>query len=107
MKKKSGSSPTAYDVNVFEHETKILTAAGDIEENNHLTLQELRARYSDLNKEYMKLLRKTQKITRIGDSNQRKLLAAYDKIETQNSSWIRQEKRQTGPTRQKAISWQK
>jgi signal transduction histidine kinase/DNA-binding NarL/FixJ family response regulator len=84
MKKKSGGSPTAYDVNVFEHETKILAAAGEIEENNNLTSEELRAWYSDLKNEYNKLLRKTQKITRIGDSNQRKLLAAYDKIETQN-----------------------
>jgi signal transduction histidine kinase/CheY-like chemotaxis protein/HPt (histidine-containing phosphotransfer) domain-containing protein len=84
MKRKTGDSSTAYTVNVFEHETKILAAAGEIEENNNLTPEELRARYNDLIKEYKKLLRKTQKITRIGDSNQRKLLAAYDKIETQN-----------------------
>jgi len=84
MKRKTGNSSSAYEVNVFEHETKILAAAGDIEENNNLTLDELRVRYNQLIKEYNKLLRKTQKITRIGDSNQRKLLAAYDKIETQN-----------------------
>jgi len=84
MKRERVGSPTAYEVNVFEHETGILAAAGEIEKNNHLTCQELRAWYSDLNKEYKKLLRKTQKITRIGDSNQRKLLAAYDKIEAQN-----------------------
>jgi len=84
MRKKNGGSPTAHEVNVFEHETKILAAAGEIEKNNNLTSQELRDLYSDLGREYKKLLRKTQKITRIGDSNQRKLLAAYDKIETQN-----------------------
>jgi signal transduction histidine kinase/CheY-like chemotaxis protein/HPt (histidine-containing phosphotransfer) domain-containing protein len=84
MKRKTGVPSTAYAVNVFEHETGILAAAGEIEENNHLTPEEWRARYNDLIKEYKKLLRKTQKITRIGDSNQRKLLAAYDKIETQN-----------------------
>jgi signal transduction histidine kinase/CheY-like chemotaxis protein/HPt (histidine-containing phosphotransfer) domain-containing protein len=84
MKRKTGNSSSAYEVNVFEHETKILAAAGDSEENNNLTLDELRVRYNQLIKEYNKLLRKTQKITRIGDSNQRKLLAAYDKIETQN-----------------------
>jgi signal transduction histidine kinase/CheY-like chemotaxis protein/HPt (histidine-containing phosphotransfer) domain-containing protein len=84
MKRKTGVSSTAYAVNVFEHETGILAAATEIEENNHLTPEELRTRYNDLIKEYKKLLRKTQKITRIGDSNQRKLLAAYDKIETQN-----------------------
>jgi signal transduction histidine kinase len=84
MKRKTGVSSTAYEVNVFEHETGILAAAGEIEENNNLTAEELRTRYNHLIKEYKKLLRKTQKITRIGDSNQRKLLAAYDKIETQN-----------------------
>ncbi|MFC2141000.1 ATP-binding protein [Acidobacteriota bacterium] len=84
MKRKTGDSSSAYEVNVFEHETKILSAAGEIEGNNNLAPEELRIRYSDLIKEYKKLLRKTQKITRIGDSNQRKLLAAYDKIETQN-----------------------
>jgi signal transduction histidine kinase/CheY-like chemotaxis protein/HPt (histidine-containing phosphotransfer) domain-containing protein len=84
MKRKTGNSSSAYAVNVFEHETKILAAAGEIEENNNLTPEELRARYNDLIKEYKNLLRKTQKITRIGDSNQRKLLVAYDKIETQN-----------------------
>lgn len=84
MKRKTGVSSIAYAVNVFEHETGILAAAGEIEENNRFTPGEWRVRYSDLIKEYKKLLRKTQKITRIGDSNQRKLLAAYDKIETQN-----------------------
>lgn len=84
MKRKTGVSSSAYEVNVFEHETKILAAAGEIEENNNLSSEELRTRFYDLIKEYKKLLRKTQKITRIGDSNQRKLLAAYDKIETQN-----------------------
>jgi signal transduction histidine kinase/DNA-binding NarL/FixJ family response regulator len=84
MKRKSGYLPGANEVNVFEHETKILAAAEEIEENNNLLPEELRTRYNDIIKEYKKLLRKTQKITRIGDSNQRKLLAAYDKIETQN-----------------------
>lgn len=84
MKRKTDNSSSEYEVNVFEHESKILATAANIEEKNSLTLDELRVQYNQLIKEYNKLLRKTQKITRIGDSNQRKLLAAYDKIEAQN-----------------------
>jgi signal transduction histidine kinase/CheY-like chemotaxis protein len=71
-------------VTVFEREAKLVENARQIEQNNNLTPAELRTQYKELIKEYNKLLRKTEKITHIGDSNQRKLLAAYDKIETQN-----------------------
>lgn len=82
MKRKRGD--TTHDVNVFEHEEKILENARELEKNHDLTLEELQGEYKRLTREYQKLLRQTEKITRIGDSNQRKLLAAYDKIEAQN-----------------------
>lgn len=67
---------------VFEHELNLLVNARRIGKENNL--EELRDAYKHLIEQYKKLLRKTQKITNVGDSNQRKLLAAYDKIETQN-----------------------
>jgi signal transduction histidine kinase/CheY-like chemotaxis protein/HPt (histidine-containing phosphotransfer) domain-containing protein len=82
MKRKRGD--TTHDVNVFEHEGKILENAREVEKNHNLTREEFQVEYKRLTKEYQKLLRQTEKITRIGDSNQRKLLAAYDKIEAQN-----------------------
>jgi signal transduction histidine kinase/CheY-like chemotaxis protein/HPt (histidine-containing phosphotransfer) domain-containing protein len=82
MKRKRGD--TTHDVNVFEHEGKILENARELEKNTNLTREELHGEYRRLTKEFQKLLRQTEKITRIGDSNQRKLLAAYDKIEAQN-----------------------
>jgi len=82
MKRKPGDTPT--EPNVFEHEGKILENAGDIEKNHRLLPGELQTEYKNLFKEYKNLLRTTRKITRIGDSNQRKLLNAYDKIEAQN-----------------------
>ncbi|UCH93569.1 MAG: response regulator [Candidatus Aminicenantes bacterium] len=84
MRRKPGDSSASPGFNVFEHETKILEDAREVGKSNNLTREELQTRHKDLVKEYKKLLRKTEKITRIGDSNQRKLLAAYDKIETQN-----------------------
>lgn len=80
MKRKRGD--TTHDVNVFEYEGKILENARG--KNTNLALEELQGEYKRLTGEYQKLLRQTEKITRIGDSNQRKLLAAYDKIEAQN-----------------------
>jgi signal transduction histidine kinase/CheY-like chemotaxis protein/HPt (histidine-containing phosphotransfer) domain-containing protein len=83
-RRKTGGSSSTHDVTVFERESNVVENAREIERNNTLTLAELRAQYKELIREYNKLLRKTEKITHVGDSNQRKLLAAYDKIETQN-----------------------
>lgn len=71
-------------LNVFEHESKILEMAETLPTEPLLTIEEIQTRYQFLTKEYKKLLRQTQKITRIGDSNQKKLLEAYNKIENQN-----------------------
>ncbi|MCP4213988.1 MAG: response regulator, partial [bacterium] len=89
MKKKNDSSQT---FNVFEKEDLILAKAQETETNDSFTTEELYSEYRDLVKAYKKLLRKTGKITRIGDSNQRKLLAAYDKIESQNTELERAKK---------------
>lgn len=69
---------------VYQHELEILKSSRGLLENNDLSNETLRDEYAELTEEYRKLLRQTAKITRVGDSNQRKLLAAYDKIETQN-----------------------
>jgi signal transduction histidine kinase/CheY-like chemotaxis protein/HPt (histidine-containing phosphotransfer) domain-containing protein len=82
MRKKPGKRSQDFDV--YEHESQVLGNAQEIEIKNNLTSEGLQPEYKELVKEYKKLLRKTEKITRIGDSNQRKLFAAYDKIETQN-----------------------
>ncbi len=71
-------------LNVFEHESQILEMAETLPAEPLLTIDEIQNRFKTLTKEYKKLLRQTQKITRIGDSNQKKLLEAYDKIENQN-----------------------
>jgi len=82
MRKKPGKR--SQDFNVYEHESQILENAQEVETKSNLTAEERQIEFKGLVKEYKKLLRKTEKITRIGDSNQRKLFAAYDKIETQN-----------------------
>lgn len=56
----------------------------EIEKDETASPEDILADHKILVKEYRKLLRKTEKITRIGDSNQRKVLIAYDKIEIQN-----------------------
>ena len=103
-RRKPGDLSSPHDVTVFEREAKIVENAREVERNNSLSPGELRSYYKELIKEYGKLLRKTEKITHIGDSNQRKLLAAYDKIETQNLQ-LYKARQLTGPTRPKANSW--
>ncbi|MDQ1351201.1 MAG: hypothetical protein QG657_1503 [Acidobacteriota bacterium] len=87
MKKKTSdeaiSNPQAESHN-YEREHQVLKNAREIENNENLSLAELRALYSDLTGEYEKFLLTMDKIAGIGDSNQEVLLEAYDKIETQN-----------------------
>ncbi len=90
MRKKHGD--TSQDINVYEYEDSVLKHAQGIGENEGLSPETLRTEYNHLIKEYRKLLRQTGKITRVGDSNQRKLLAAYDKIEAQNTELERARK---------------
>jgi signal transduction histidine kinase/CheY-like chemotaxis protein len=78
------STPENENEDVYNREYQVLKRAQEIEKDESTPMDEMRADHKILVKEYKKLLRKTEKITRIGDSNQRKVLVAYDKIETQN-----------------------
>ncbi len=82
--KGDNETPEAQEQDVYKRESQILKNAQEMEKNNDITVEELQPQFKILVKEYRKLLRKTGKITHIGDSSQRKLIAAYDKIEAQN-----------------------
>ena len=82
MRKKAGNDSA--ESSVFEHELNLLENARHVGKEKDHDLEGLMDAYKHLTEQYKKLLRKTQKITNVGDSSQRKLLAAYDKIEAQN-----------------------
>ncbi|MCX6579590.1 MAG: ATP-binding protein [Candidatus Aminicenantes bacterium] len=87
MKKKTGEEAelnSTAESHTYEREYQVLKNAQDLEKNETLSPAELRDLYSDLTGEYKKILRTTDKITRISDSNQGIILDAYDKIEMQN-----------------------
>ncbi|MCP5105445.1 MAG: response regulator [bacterium] len=84
QKRAARKSHKSQDPDVYKRELQILKKSREIEKKDGLTLVELQTNHKCLVKEYKKLLRKTEKITHIGDSNQRKLLAVYDKMERQN-----------------------
>lgn len=87
MKKKNGDDATLNsqaERHTYEREYQVLKNVQEVEKNENLSLVELRALYSDLTREYKKLLRTTDKITQIDDNNQEVLHEAYDKIELQN-----------------------
>jgi signal transduction histidine kinase/DNA-binding response OmpR family regulator len=92
MKKKTGAD-TAIDSQAehitYDREYQILKTAQENEKNQDFSLAELRALYSDLIREYKKLLHTTDKITQIDAGNQEVLLEAYDKIEMQNKELAR------------------
>ncbi len=80
--KKGGSS----DVDsVYNREFEILEKALKYLDSDGIPNEEFYGEYKNLAKNYKKLLRQTIKITKVGDSNQRKVLQANDKIEEQNS----------------------
>jgi diguanylate cyclase (GGDEF)-like protein len=68
---------------IYEREFMLLERIRDVQNNSTLSGEQLLKEYIDLGKEYSKLLKQTIKITRIGDSNQRKLLQANEQIEKQ------------------------
>ncbi|MCP5053204.1 MAG: response regulator [bacterium] len=82
MKDKTRHAPGP---DVFKHEDELLEGGREIANNPSIPPGLLREEYLRLLEEYNKLLQQIRKITRVGDSNQRKLLAAYDKIESQNA----------------------
>ena len=80
------------DSGIFEHEFSLLEKALQVGKDTNLDFDGLLLAYNDLTGQYKKLLQKTKKITKVGDSNQRKLLAAYDKIEAQNIELVKARK---------------
>lgn len=68
---------------IYAREFQLLEKTKNIRSNGELTKAELHNEYTRLSSEYGKLLKQTIKITRIGDSNQRKLLTANEQIEKQ------------------------
>jgi len=69
---------------VYNRENEILESAIEHIESEDVSNEDLKKGYKRLIKNYKKLLRQTIKITKVGDSNQRKVLLANDKIEKQN-----------------------
>ena len=78
MKKKNNTD------SVYMREYQILEAADKYIDSGNINIGDLIREYNKLTKNYRKLLRQTIKITKVGDSNQRKVLLANDKIEQQN-----------------------
>lgn len=68
---------------IYENEFVLLDQIKKIQSQPSLSREELSTHYSNLVAEYERLLKRTVKITRVGDSNQRKLLAANELIEQQ------------------------
>ncbi len=69
---------------VYKRENDILAAALKDLESSDIPCEKLIKGYKKLARSYKKLLRQTVKITKVGDSNQRKVLIANEKIEQQN-----------------------
>ena len=68
---------------IYEREFQFLEMLKGIEANGPISKEELLSRYLVLGKEYKKLLKKTIKMTTIGDATQKKLLMANEQIQKQ------------------------
>ena len=68
---------------IYERESQLLEKSTQIQADAFISRTELSKEFVELSNEYAKLLRQTIKITRIGDSNQRKLFLANEQIEKQ------------------------
>lgn len=68
---------------IYEKEFALLEQAKNIQNQSPASQEALAEQFSQLTDEYERLLKRTVKITRVGDSNQRKLLAANELIEQQ------------------------
>jgi diguanylate cyclase (GGDEF)-like protein len=81
MKDKDRKS--AESAQIYQKELQWLERAMSIQAKPDHPREVLVKEYIELGIEFEKLLKKTIKITRVGDSNQRKLLAANEQIESQ------------------------
>jgi diguanylate cyclase (GGDEF)-like protein len=68
---------------IYMREFQLLESFKEIEKNHSISKSKLQTEYIKLKDEYEALLKKTIKITGIGDANQRKLFLANEKIEKQ------------------------
>ncbi|MCP5102246.1 MAG: diguanylate cyclase [bacterium] len=68
---------------IYVRESGLLEKAKEIHADTSISKETLLQEYIHLGNEYGKMLKQTIKITRIGDSNQRKLLSANEQIEKQ------------------------
>lgn len=68
---------------IYERESQLMEKITQIQGDTFISKTELFKEFVELSNEYAKLLRQTIKITRIGDSNQRKLFLANEQIEKQ------------------------
>lgn len=68
---------------IYERESQLLEKITQIQTDTFISKTELFKEFAELSNEYAKLLRQTIKITRIGDSNQRKLFLANEQIQKQ------------------------
>lgn len=70
---------------IYEHEFLLVKKFSELKNNPPQTMDELLNEFLKLGNEYTKLLRQVIKITRIGDTNQKKLLLAKEQIEHQQA----------------------
>lgn len=73
---------------IFEKEFQWSEKGKNIIDHPPLSTEVLLTEYNTLYQEYSKLLKKTIKITHIGDSNQRKLLMANERVQIQKEELI-------------------
>ena len=81
MNKKDRKSDSS--ASLYEREFQVLEEMEIAEKYKKLGKKELLAEFNDLLKNYKKFLKQSIKIIRVGDSSQRKLLQANEKIEMQ------------------------
>lgn len=68
---------------IYDRESQLLDKVCQIQADDFNSKADLFKEFVELSNEYAKLLKQTIKITRIGDSNQRKLFLANEQIEKQ------------------------
>ncbi|UCH93570.1 MAG: GGDEF domain-containing protein [Candidatus Aminicenantes bacterium] len=80
---KNKEKKISYAAQIYNREAQLLEKIERIQDDTNISKDALLKEYIDLGHEYAKLLKQTIKITRIGDSNQRKLFLANEQIEKQ------------------------
>ncbi len=89
MKKNNKEQKISEAAKIYVRESRLMERIQEIQTKNSLSKETLLNEYTLLGEEYGKLLRQAIKITRIGDSNQRKLFSANQQIEKQKEELSR------------------